>query len=188
MNYHNITKDDEVNGDGLRVVLWTAGCSHHCAECQNPQTWDKDGGIKFDDAAKAELFEALEKPWISGVTFSGGDPMFIPNRNEIIALAKEIKEKYPNKTIWMYSGYTINELIDEEVPLDDIDVLVDGKYMKDLRDVNLHWRGSGNQRVIDVQESLQAKKIVLHCEDGPEVPLDIPELQFPKIEYPDLDL
>ena len=186
MNYHNITKDDEVNGDGLRVVLWTAGCSHHCAECQNPQTWDKDSGIKFDDAAKAELFEALEKPWISGVTFSGGDPMFIPNRNEIIALAKEIKEKYPNKTIWMYSGYTINELIDEEVSLDNIDVLVDGEYQKDLRDINLHWRGSGNQRVIDVQESLQTGKVVLHCDVGPEVPLDIPELQ--KYEYPDLDM
>ena len=112
--------------------------------------------------------------------------MFISNRNEILALAKEIKEKYPNKTIWMYSGYTIDELIEETVPLDDIDVLVDGEYMKDLRDINLQWRGSGNQRVIDVQETLQARKVILHCDDGPEVPLDLPILE--NAAYMDLDI
>ena len=111
--------------------------------------------------------------------------MFIDNRNEILALAKEIKEKFPNKTIWCYSGYTINELIEEEVPLDNIDILVDGEYMKDLRDINLHWRGSSNQRVIDVQKTLQNKKIILHCQDGPEVSLDISELQ--DYDYPDIE-
>ena len=92
MRYHNITKDDMLNGDGLRVVLWVAGCGHHCKGCQNPITWDPNGGIPFDDAAKAEIFEQLDKDYISGITFSGGDPLYEANRADVTALAKEIKE------------------------------------------------------------------------------------------------
>ena len=104
MRYHNITKDDMLNGDGLRVVLWVAGCSHCCKECQNPITWDPNGGILFDQAAKKEIFDQLDQSYISGITFSGGDPLYVHNILEVTALAKEIKEKYPNKTIWLYTG------------------------------------------------------------------------------------
>ena len=94
MRYHNITKDDMLNGDGLRVVLWVAGCEHCCKGCQNPMTWDPDGGLLFDDAAKAEIFDQLDKPYIEGITFSGGDPLHCANRDGVKALAREIKEKY----------------------------------------------------------------------------------------------
>lgn len=93
-----------LNGDGLRVVLWVAGCNHCCKECQNPITWDPDGGLLFDESAKQEIFEQLEKPYISGITFSGGDPMHPVNRADVRELMSEIREKYPTKTIWMYTG------------------------------------------------------------------------------------
>ena len=105
MRYHNITKDDMLNGDGLRVVLWVAGCEHHCPNCQNPVTWDINGGLEFDEAAKKEIFDELEKNYVSGITFSGGDPLHTQNRKDVGALIEEIKEKFPNKTIWIYSGY-----------------------------------------------------------------------------------
>ena len=112
MRYHNITKDDMLNGDGLRVVLWVAGCGHHCKGCQNPITWDPNGGIPFDDAAKAEIFEQLDKDYISGITFSGGDPLYEANRADVTALAKEIKERYPKKDIWVYTGYEWESVCD----------------------------------------------------------------------------
>ena len=92
MRYHNITKDDMLNGDGLRVVLWVSGCSHCCKECQNPVTWDPNSGILFDESAKQEIFEQLEKAYISGITFSGGDPLYVQNISEVTKLAKEIKD------------------------------------------------------------------------------------------------
>ena len=101
MRYHNITKDDMLNGDGLRVVLWVSGCNHCCEDCQNPVTWDSNGGIPFDEAAKKELFEELEKSYVSGITLSGGDPLHPANRLDIRALVCEIREKYPEKTIWL---------------------------------------------------------------------------------------
>ena len=93
MRYHNITKDDMLNGDGLRVVLWVSGCVHCCKECHNPITWDPNGGLEFDEEAKQEIFDELEKSYVSGITFSGGDPLHISNVYEVTALAKEIKEK-----------------------------------------------------------------------------------------------
>mgnify|MGYP000069321419 CR=1 FL=1 len=147
MNYHNITKDDMLNGEGLRVVLWVAGCNHRCPGCQNPQTWDVEGGIPFDETAKQELFAELEKPYIDGITFSGGDPVHPCNRQSIYELAREIKEKYPKKTIWVYTGYTY-EQIQEINLIKYIDVLVDGPYVESLRDLSLEYRGSSNQRVI----------------------------------------
>ena len=105
MRYHNITKDDMLNGDGLRTVLWVAGCCHGCKGCQNPVTWDIEGGLPFDGEARAELFAELEKPYISGVTLSGGDPLHPANREETGALMKEMKERFPDKTIWLYTGY-----------------------------------------------------------------------------------
>ncbi len=151
LRYHNITKDDMLNGDGLRVVLWLAGCEHHCKGCQNPLTWNPDGGLEFDQAAKDELFEALGKNYISGLTLSGGDPMLLARRGEVLALVKEVKEKYPEKTIWVYSGYTHEELLADKTAVEILnfcDVLVDGKFVEELKDVKYHWAGSTNQRVI----------------------------------------
>ena len=163
MRYHNITKDDMLNGDGLRVVLWVAGCSHGCKECQNPITWDECGGIPFDEKAKNEIFEELEKPYISGITFSGGDPLYTKNREEIGNLIQEIHEKFPNKTMWLYTGYLWEE-IKELSYIDKVDVLVDGRFVIEKKDQKLKWKGSSNQRVIDVKKTIEKQDIVLHCE------------------------
>ena len=161
MQYHNITKDDMLNGDGLRVVLWVAGCGHACPGCHNPITWDAEGGLLFDQAAKAELFTELGKDYISGITFSGGDPLFPGNREEISELCREIRQKFPDKTIWLYTGYRWEEI--SALPLMQyIDVLVDGKFIADLKDTKLHWKGSFNQRIIDVQKSLQSSSLYLY--------------------------
>ena len=167
MRYHNITKDDMKNGDGLRVVLWVAGCNHCCKGCQNPCTWDPDGGLLFDDAAKAEIFEQLDKSYISGITFSGGDPLHPANRMDVRALAHEIREKYPDKTIWVYTG-DVWENIYHYPLMKDVDVVVDGEFEIDKLDVTLMWKGSSNQRVIDVQKTLESTDPivpVLHCQD-----------------------
>lgn len=162
MRYHNITKDDMLNGDGLRVVLWLAGCEHHCKNCQNPVTWDPDGGLPFDDAARAEIYEELEKEYVSGITFSGGDPLLPRNREELAAFLKEIKEKYPEKTIWLYTGYLWNEVQDLEL-IQYLDVLVDGRFVEELKDNSLPWKGSANQRVIDVKKTRELGQIVLYA-------------------------
>lgn len=161
MHYHNITKDDMLNGDGLRVVLWVAGCAHHCKECHNPVTWDPDGGLPFDNAAKEEIFQELEHDYISGITFSGGDPLHCANITEVTALAKEIRERYPDKTIWLYTGSIWEELGGLEI-LSYLDVLVDGEFEIEKRDPQLFWKGSENQRVVDVQKTLKTGNICLH--------------------------
>lgn len=163
MQYHNITKDDMLNGDGLRVVFWVAGCSHGCRGCHNPVTWDPDGGILFDDKAKEELFGYLKRDYISGITYSGGDPLFVSNRDGITALAKEIKESFPDKTQWLYTGYAWDEVKNLPV-MKYIDVVVDGRFEIDLKDTKLHWKGSENQKVINVQQSLGSGFVVLHNE------------------------
>ena len=154
MNYHNITKEDMLNGEGLRVVLWVSGCNHHCKNCQNPITWDKNGGLPFDKEAEDELFEALSKPYIDGITFSGGDPLFPENRSEVFRLIKKCTELHPDKTIWLYTGYTWEEIKDLE-GISLIDVIAEGEFVEELKDNNIHWVGSSNQRVIKVKESLK---------------------------------
>lgn len=153
MRYHNITKDDMLNGDGLRVVLWVAGCSHCCKECQNPITWDPNGGLLFDEAAKQEIFEQLGKPYISGITLSGGDPLHAANRLDVRNLIEEIKTKFPDKTVWMYTGDSWEHILHYPV-MKYVDVLVDGEFIVEQKDVKLLWKGSKNQRVIDVQKTL----------------------------------
>ena len=161
MRYHNITTDDMLNGDGLRTVLWVAGCNHKCKGCHNPVTWDINGGLPFDDVAKQELFEKLSKSWISGVTLSGGDPLHPKNREDIGKLIHEIHDTFPNKTIWLYTGFLFDDIKDLEfIPL--IDVLVDGKFIKKFFDSQFHWCGSSNQRVIDVKKTIEIGKIVLY--------------------------
>lgn len=160
MNYHNITVDDMLNGDGLRTVLWVSGCDHRCRGCQNPQTWPETSGIPFDEAAREELFEALSRDYMNGITFSGGDPLFCPNRETIGELIDEIREKLPEKTIWLYTGSLFEEI--KSIPMiRKVDVIVDGPYIESLRDTQLHWKGSKNQRVIDVKRTLNEGRIVL---------------------------
>lgn len=161
MRYHNITKDDMLNGDGLRVVLWVSGCSHNCRECHNPVTWDIRGGLPFDQAARDELFEELGKSYISGITLSGGDPLHPDNREDIGKLVDEINQQFPNKTIWLYTGYDW-EAINGLPLIPKVDVVVDGEFVKELKDPKLHWKGSSNQRVIQVQPSLLTGGVVLH--------------------------
>ena len=148
MNYHNITHEDMLNGDGLRVVLWVAGCNHNCKGCHNPETHDVNGGIPFDDAAKQDIFEYLNKDYTAGITFSGGDPLHPNNRETITKLAKEIKGT-THKNIWLYTGYIYEQIKDLEI-MNYIDVLVEGPFILELKDDNLEWRGSCNQRIIEL--------------------------------------
>ena len=164
MRYHNITKDDMLNGDGLRVVLWVAGCDHCCPECQNPITWDPNGGLPFTEAERAEIFTELDKDYISGITFSGGDPLHPANITEVTNLAREIRKKYPNKTIWLYTGSLWDEIRNEEI-VKYLDVCVDGEFEAQKKDLKLKWKGSSNQRVINVPETIRRNEIVLHQED-----------------------
>lgn len=185
MNYHNLTYPDQNNGDGLRVVLWLSGCSHHCKGCQNPQTWDEFSGIEFDNKAKQELFETLNHDYITGITLTGGDPLYGDNTPCVLELINEIRMSFPKKTIWIYSGFTWEEIYNYKTPFKNImtaplgainedfhmfnrqeilkqcDVFIDGRYVEELRDITLKWCGSSNQRVIDAQESLRLGEIVL---------------------------
>ena len=163
MNYLTITHCDQVNGDGNRVVLWVSGCSHHCFNCQNDYSWNPNCGIKFDNAAKEEIFKDLTEDWCSGITYSGGDPMFKDNRAEIISLAKEIREKFPNKTQWLYTGYTWEEIIKDPTMCEIIkyvDVICDGEYKDELNDIEKPWVGSRNQRVIDVKKTIMDDVVI----------------------------
>ena len=169
------------NGDGLRVVLWLSGCSHHCYNCQNPQTWNPDSGIPFDESAKQEIFNELSKDYILGITFSGGDPLYENNLDEVLKLVKEIRISFPDKSIWLYTGYDFDLLnskyneykytpfaanADEWLTrweiISNVNVLVDGEYIDEQKDLTLKWRGSKNQRVIDVKQSLAQNKVVLY--------------------------
>ena len=161
MRYHNITKDDMLNGDGLRVVLWVAGCNHCCPQCQNPVTWDPNGGLPFGEAERAEIFAELDKDYVSGITFSGGDPLHPANITEVTSFAKEIRKRYPGKTIWLYTGFRWEEICREEI-VRYLDVYVDGEFEVDKKELSLKWKGSSNQRVIDVPKTLHEGKIVLH--------------------------
>lgn len=160
MKYHNISTDDLLNGDGIRVVLWVSGCSHNCKSCQNPITHDENLGLCFDESAKKEIFNELNKDYISGLTLSGGDPLYINNRNDILKLVKEVKALYKDKTIWLYTGYLYEQIKDLEI-LNYIDVICDGPFIEALKDVNTPWVGSTNQRVIDLNKTRKENKIIL---------------------------
>lgn len=158
MNYLNITHCDQVNGEGNRVVLWVSGCSHHCKNCQNAYSWNSSEGIEFDQKAKDEIFKDLSTDWCAGITYSGGDPMFFDNRETVIELAKEIRERFPEKTQWLYTGYQWGEILNDPTMSDIlkyVDVVCDGEYIEELRDIEKHWVGSSNQNVIDVKKRIQ---------------------------------
>lgn len=155
MNYLDIKHCDMVNGVGLRTVIWLAGCDRNCPGCFSAHTHDPNAGIPFDNAAKEELVRDLTEDWCDGITYLGGDPLFPGNRKEVIALAKEIKKKYPNKTQWLYTGYTIDEIQDSSTMRDIlryVDVVVEGPFKEDLVSPDLRWVGSSNQRVIKTSD------------------------------------
>lgn len=169
MNYHVIKKDDMLNGDGLRVVLFVSGCSHYCRGCQNPQTFNIKSGTEFTEKQKEEILKELSKSYVTGLTLSGGDPLHENNLHKVIDLIEAIQERYQNKTIWLYSGYKYEDLFNQNDNISNqrknivsrCDVFVDGEFKEELADVNYHWAGSTNQRVIDVKETLKQGKIIL---------------------------
>lgn len=160
MRYNLIRKMDISNGPGIRVSIFMQGCDFHCENCFNKETWDFEAGKEFNEDTIKEVLELCSKSHIKGLSILGGEPMHPKNIEATTALAKAFKEKYPNKNIWIWSGFTFeNNLKDKEV-LKYIDVLIDGLYKNDLYDPTLKWRGSSNQRVIDVQKSLKEKKTI----------------------------
>ena len=164
MNYHNIKTDDMLNGDGLRVTCWVSGCSIGCFNCYNPQTWDFHSGIPFTENTMQEILYDLSKPYIKGLTLSGGHPLDPINAPEVLKIVKRVKMVFPNKDIWIYSGYVWEDIIKDDILkeiLKRTDVLVDGAYIDELRDITLSFRGSSNQRIINVQESLNQNKVIL---------------------------
>lgn len=164
MNYHNIKTDDMLNGDGLRVTCWVSGCSIRCFNCYNPQTWDFNSGIPFTENTMQEILYDLSKPYIKGFTLSGGHPLDPINAPEVLKIVKRVKMVFANKDIWIYTGYVWEDIIKDDILkeiLKRTDVLVDGAYIDELRDISLPFRGSSNQRIIDVQESLKQNQVIL---------------------------
>ena len=164
MNYEKIDKCSVSNGSGVRTVLWVSGCDIHCRNCQNPQTWDFNSGIPFTENTMQEILYDLSKPYIKGFTLSGGHPLDPHNAPKVLEIVKRVKMVFPNKDIWIYSGYEWENIIKDETLREILkytDVLVDGAYVDELRDISLPFRGSSNQRIIDVPKSLEQNKVIL---------------------------
>lgn len=159
MNYISMTKAEIANGSGVRVALWVSGCTHHCENCQNPETWSCDAGKPFTHADLIRLLNELSLPYYDGLTLTGGDPMHPDNRDMILKICHSVKGLYPKKTIWMYTGYLFEEIKDEAV-LNHIDILIDGEYVDQQRDITLAFMGSTNQRIIDVKKSLETGEVI----------------------------
>lgn len=164
MNYIKISNYDIANGKGIRTTLWTSGCSHRCNGCHNPNTWDPNSGTLFTINTINEIIESLSPSYIRGVTLSGGDPLYPDNRSMIEMLCKRIRDVYKDtKDIWMWTGYLYEDV--KDLPLMKyIDVLVDGPFILEERDITHPYHGSSNQRVIDVNKSRELGKIVLYSE------------------------
>lgn len=170
MNYGNIKYNDIANGEGVRVSLFVSGCTHHCKNCFNQETWDFNYGKPFTKEVEDEIISQLAPEHINGLTLLGGEPMEPANQKALLPFVKRVKEIYPNKTIWCYSGYLFDkELLSPSRAhcswtkklLSYIDILVDGEFKEELKDITLRFKGSSNQRVIDVKKSLAENKIVL---------------------------
>ena len=177
MNYLSITPCDIANGQGVRTVLWVSGCSLHCPGCHNPESHDRCAGKPFGDGAKKELFDALSKPYIQGLTLSGGHPLEDYNLEDLYLLLVDVKKNFPDKDIWLYTGLTLqytdfSTLSRGIAPCDVIhnyrysilnlcDVVIDGPFIQEQRDITLQFRGSTNQRIIDVAKTIEQKEIVL---------------------------
>ena len=171
MHYGEIKNCDIANGEGVRVTLFVSGCTNHCKNCFQPQTWAFDYGKPFTDETKAEIFAELDKPFVNGLTVLGGEPFEPRNQRELLPLLREVRERYPGKTIWCFTGFRLDDelLKDGSYPrcevTDDmlacIDILVDGRFVKELKDISLQFRGSRNQRVIDLNRTRESGSITI---------------------------
>ena len=161
MRYNLIRKMDISNGPGVRVSVFMQGCSFHCKNCFNPETWDFEGGKEFTDETIEKVLELCSKEHVKGLSILGGEPMHPKNIDATTKLAKAFKEKYPNKNLWVWSGFEFDKDLKGKEVLNYIDVLIDGVYKDELHDPTLKWRGSANQRVIDVQKSIKEGKVVM---------------------------
>lgn len=177
MNYAQIRSMDISNGEGIGVSLFVQGCDFHCKNCFNSETWEFSKGQEWNDKTKNQFLKLIEKPFIQRVSILGGEPLHPKNVQNVLKIVDEIRVSYPTKNIWLYTGYTweqimhpiISDINSKQLKIlqmrkelvSKCDVLIDGRYVDELRDVSLHWRGSSNQRVINVQETLKQKQIVL---------------------------
>lgn len=182
MNYAQIRSMDISNGEGIGVSLFVQGCDFHCKNCFNSETWEFSKGQEWNDKTKNQFLKLIETPFIQRVSILGGEPLHPKNVQNVLKIVDEIRVSYPTKNIWLYTGYTWEEIwIKDNIKTGDkvkdmhekaiknlrrqvvrmCDVLIDGRYVDELRDVSLHWRGSSNQRVINVQETLKQNQIVL---------------------------
>ena len=170
MNYSVIKDCDIANGEGIRVSLFVSGCRNHCKECFNPETWDFNYGKPFTKTSEQEILNLLKPSHIKGLTLLGGEPFEQENQPALISLVKKVKELYPQKDIWCFTGFTLDKELwansrasgeNCNKLLSYIDTLVDGRFIKELKNLKLKFRGSSNQRIINVQESLKQKKVIL---------------------------
>ena len=183
MRYAQIRSMDISNGEGVGVSLFVQGCPFHCKNCFNSDTWDFNGGKEWTEETKNKFMELIDRPYIKHVSFLGGECLAEQNLDEVLSLIKEIRISYPEKTIWLYTGYNFDLLnskyneykytsfaanADEWLTrweiISNVDVLVDGEYIDEQKDLTLKWQGSKNQHVIDIKQSLAQNKMVLYCE------------------------
>lgn len=174
MNYCNIKNSDIANGIGVRVSIFVAGCTHHCPGCFNPETWDFNAGKLFDDTVMAQILKRLALPYCNGLTLLGGEPFEVPNQRGLLPLIRKVRDDFPDKTIWAYTGFIYDrdlipggraycEVTDEI--LNALAVLVDGPFVESLKDVSLKFRGSSNQRLIDMPSTRKNGRIAL-CDEA----------------------
>ncbi len=161
MRYNKIRKMDISNGPGVRVSIFVQGCTFNCKNCFNPETHDFNGGEEFTDDTIEKVLSLCEKDYVEGLSILGGEPMHPKNLEGVTKLAKKFKQKFPNKNLWAWTGFLFDNYLKDKEICKYLDVLVDGQYMEELHDPTLKWKGSSNQRVIDVQKSLKEGKVIL---------------------------
>lgn len=174
MNYAEIKTNDIANGEGVRTSLFVSGCRHHCPDCFNYMTWDFAYGNPFTDEIKEKIFASTEPKWVAGLSILGGEPFEPENQGALLEFLKEFKEKFPQKNIWCYSGFTFEEITGKEKSraftpisaelLSMLDILVDGRFMKEKKNIRLKFRGSENQRIIDVKKTLETGGVVIYLD------------------------
>ncbi len=171
MNYGEIKNFDIANGEGIRVSLFVSGCTHHCKGCFNPETWHFDYGNKFTEETEDSIIEMLSFPYIDGLSLLGGEPFEPANQRELVKLLRRVRNELPEKNVWCYTGYLLDkELLKEsrarcevtEEMLSMIDVIVDGEFIEEKKDISLVFRGSSNQRIIDVKASLEKGEVIYY--------------------------
>ena len=169
MNYADIKKIDVANGDGVRVSVFVSGCNHHCKGCFNQCAWDFNYGKEFSEKEEQQIIDYMNHDYISGLSLLGGEPLEPRNQEGLLPLVKKVKKKFPNKNIWCYTGFDFEKDVVGKMAKDNettrellkyIDVIVDGKFEEDKRDLKLQFRGSSNQKIVDVKKSLQTGKVI----------------------------